>query len=245
MKEESITLADFDDALRLLRETKTPYCLVGGLAVGLWSEELLSPEEKRAFSLPIRSKDIDIRSGKEAAIILTLHLRTQGAVTSHGVTRHPKNPDLSFPSFAANLELPPKPGQIKGIKTTIEALSGMPLLDTYQDEGKTRVQLNGTTLLVKGIYLLDPCSLMICKLNALRTRPAGESDNDRKHATILSLVIPRFIQRALERHQTHQDPYHPGIDARRLAGFLTIEPWASLFPAEERNAILDACALVD
>lgn len=244
MKEQSITLADFDDALGMLRETQTPYCLVGGLAVGMWSEEFLSPEEKRAFALPIRSKDIDLRSGKEAAIILALHLKAQGAITSHGVTRRPKKPDLSFPSFATNLELPPKPDDTERIKTSIEALSGMPLLDTYQDEGKTRIQQNGTTLFARGIYLLDPCSLMICKLNALHTRPAGESDNDQKHATILSLVIPRFIRRALERHQTQQDPYHPGIDARRLAGFLRSEPWANLIPADERKALLEACALV-
>jgi hypothetical protein len=239
--DKRVTLIDFENGLKLLRETQTPYCLVGGLAVGMWTEEFLTPQEKSAFDLPIRSKDIDLRSAKEAATILALQLKSEGAITSHGITRKPKNADRSFPSFATSVQLPATPSRHECIQTTIEALSGMPLLDEYLDEQKTMIRQNGTTVLLRGIYLLDPCSLMICKLNAIHTRPASESDNDRKHATILSLVIPRFIERALERCRAHDDPYHPGIDAQRLAGFLRRDPWQQLIPDNERQAMLDAC----
>ena len=238
---KQVTLADFENGLKLLRDTQTPYCLVGGLAVGMWTEEFLTAQEKSAFDLPIRSKDIDLRSAKEAATILTLHLKSEGAHASHGITRKPKNTDRSFPSFAASVQLPATTHRQECIQTTIEALSGRPLLDEYLDEEKTTIRHNGTTMLLRGIYLLDPCSLMICKLNAIHTRPAGESDNDRKHATILSLVIPRFIKRALERSKAHNDPYHPGIDAQRLAGFLRKDPWKDLIPECEKVAMLDAC----
>jgi len=43
----------------------------------------------------------------------------------------------------------------------------------------------------------------------LHTRPPGESENDKVHAEILSLVIPRFIAKALHRHREQGDPYHP------------------------------------
>lgn len=242
-KEAYVTLADFEDALVMLRETKTPYSLVGGLAIGVWSEELLTPSEKKDFELPIRSKDIDMRSGKDAAVILALELRHQGAIVSHGATRIAKDPNQSFPCFVTVIKLPPKPNEKERIETTVEALAGMPLLDTYQDESKTKIQHHGTTLQAHGIYLLDPCSLMVCKLNAIHTRPAAESENDLKHTKILSLVIPRFIQRALERHRDHQDPYHPKTDAQRLAHFLTQQPWEDLIPNHERQIILEACEL--
>lgn len=114
----------------------------------------------------------------------------------------------------------------------------MPLLDTTQGD---LIQTHGTGMRYGNIEVLDPCSLMICKLNAINTRPPGESDNDLKHATILSLVIPRFIQQSLGRNQTSQDPYHPKTDAQRLADFLSKDPWKNLIPERERNAMLKAC----
>lgn len=242
--QQNITLADFESSLKVLRETQTPYCLVGGLAVGIWSEELLTPEEKDVFDLPIKSKYIDLRADRSVATILKLQLQSEGAIATYGVSRKPKNPNEAFPTFAMPVELLPKPNQKEPTKTSVEVLSGMPLLDTYQDEQKTRIQLNGTTLMVRGIFLLDPCSLMICKLNAIQTRPSGESDNDLKHATILSLVIPRFIEKSLGRNLKNQDIYHPRIDAQRLASFLSKEPWKDLIPEHEREAMLKACRLV-
>lgn len=121
-------MADFRPALKLLRETQTPYCLVGGLAIGQWAEEFLKPDEKKTFEIPIRSKDIDLRAEKETAVILTLHLRAAGATAFTGILRKPKNPKQGFSSYAATLELPPTENS-PAVKTTIEALLGLPLLD--------------------------------------------------------------------------------------------------------------------
>lgn len=240
-----VTLEDFKPTLTLLRDTKTIYCVVGGLAVGRWGEIFLKPEEKTEFSLPVRSKDLDIRAQKDAAVILTLHLRNEGAVVSNAVTRTPKNREASFPSYAVTVALVDKENHVqlepKYVKTTVEALSGMPLLDQYDADNSIRQ--NGTALLHKNLYLLDPCSLLICKLNAIHTRPPGESDNDRKHATILSLVIPRFIKRTLDRLNSKTDKYHPFTDSERLAGFLKKEPWSGLIPQEEKERVLKSCKL--
>jgi hypothetical protein len=69
MNQSQITLEDFLPALEALLETETEYCLVGGLAVGVWAEVFLTPIEKTRFELPIRSKDIDIRAAKADAMM--------------------------------------------------------------------------------------------------------------------------------------------------------------------------------
>ena len=243
--DQLVTLADFSSALNVLHETQTPYCLVGGLAVGLWSEFLLTPKEKSSFDLPVKSKDIDLRAEKNVATILTLQLRNEGATATQVIKRTPKDTEQSFPSFAIPITLPPKAHGEKSMATTIEALSGMPLLDTYANEQKTAIQHNGTTLKVRGFFVLDPCSLMVCKLNAIHTRPPGESDNDRKHATILSIVIPRFIRKSMQRYHSGVDTYHPKTDAQRLAQILANDPWKSLIPKNELVAVLKACQMTD
>lgn len=238
MKEENklVTLKDFLPALEAMAETESDYCLVGGLAVGAWAETFLGPEDRIRFELPLRSKDIDIRAAKADAMMLLKNLKERGVKIGVVYKRMSKDPDKAFPVIAAPITLP------TGITSTVEALSGMPTLDKTRPDG--RIQTHGTALRFGNIQIIDPCSLMICKLAAIKGRPPGESDNDQKHATILSLVIPLFIQNALERNQKNQDPYHPRIDARRLAGFLTKEPWKYLIPKHEREAMLNACQLV-
>ena len=236
MNSSQVTLEDFLPALEAMLETESDYCLVGGLAVGIWAEVFLTPEERTGFELPMRSKDIDIRAAKADAMMFLKNLRERGYEIGTLCKRTPKDPTQAFPSIAIPIQLPNSK-----IKTTVEALSGMPALDSAQDG---IVTTHGTAMRYGNIQVLDPCSLMICKLNAIKTRPPGESDNDRKHATILSLAIPRFIEQSLERNRKNQDPYHPKIDAQRLAGFLTKEPWKDLIPEHELDAMLKGCHLV-
>ena len=238
-RQSLVTLKDFKPALEAMLETDSPYCLVGGLAVGQWAETLLSPQVRSQFELPIRSKDIDIRAVRGEAIVFVKNLMETGASAGTIIKRIPKDPTKSFPSIAVTVTLPDKGDGRKD--TTVEALSAMPLLDEIHPDG--RLIHHGTHMRYGKIYLLDPCSLLICKLNAIHTRPPGESDNDRKHATILSLVIPRFIEKTLARHANRKDPYHPEADATRLVSFLNREPWAELMPCDEKNRIVKACEL--
>lgn len=234
-----MTLRDFKPALEAMLETESVYCLVGGLAVGQWAEALLAPSTREQFELPIRSKDIDIRASKSDAMMFVKNLQERGATAQTICKRIPKDPTTSFPSIAIPIQLRDPDGVI--ISTTVEALSGMPLLDSTLPDG--RVSIQGSPMRYGQIYLLDPCSLLICKLNAIHTRPPGESDNDSKHATILSLVIPSFIQRTLDRLNSKKDKYHPFKDSERLAGFLTKEPWSGLIPQKEKERVLKACHL--
>jgi hypothetical protein len=99
-------------------------------------------------------------------------------------------------------------------------------------------------LVTSGSNIRSNGILLGCILNALQTRPPGESENDKVHAEILSLIIPRFIAKALQRHCEKGDPYHPGADAIHLISFLERDPCDALLPLEQNNAVVDACAQV-
>jgi len=232
-----VTLRDFRPALEAMLETESTYCLVGGLAVGQWAEALLTPEERKRFEIPIRSKDIDIRASKSDAMMLVKNLNERGAVTQGIFKRVPKDGSKSFPSIAVSIKLPQSGGTYTS--TTVEALSGMPLLDVTGENGF--ILNRGTAMRYGKISLLDPCSLLICKLNAIRTRPPGQSDNDRTHADILTLVIPRFIEKTLERMVTKKDDYHPYEDSNRLAEILGKKVWSELIAEDQKDRILSAC----
>jgi len=232
---DKVTLSDFRSSLARLKETDSDYTIVGGLAVGQWGEALLTPDERRSFSLPIRSKDIDIRASKDVTMMLLRNLKEEGAIPSTIVKRIPKDPRMSFPSVAIPVRLIREKGELR---TTVEGLTGLPLLDQQTPLG---IKWYGSRIPYGDLYLLDPCSLLVCKLNALHTRPPGESGNDKVHAEILSLVIPRFIAKALHRHREQGDPYHPGADATHMLSFLERDPWDALLPPEQKNAVVDAC----
>lgn len=235
---DQVTLADFRSSLERLKETDSDYTVIGGLAVGQWAEALLSPDERRSFSLPIRSKDIDIRASKDVTMMLLRNLKEEGATLSTIIKRIPKDPTMSFPSVSVPIRLIRESGELS---TTVEGLTGLPLLDRQTSLG---IKWYGSRIPYGELYLLDPCSLLVCKLNALQTRPPGESENDKVHAEILSLIIPRFIAKALKRHHEKGDPYHPGADATHLLSFLQRDPWAGLLPLEQKNAVVDACVQV-
>lgn len=238
MMSDLVTLADFRSSLAELSALEAEYAIIGGLAVGQWAEALLLPAEKRFFAIPIRSKDIDLRSSKDVATAFVLALKASGARPKTLVKRNPKDWSKAFPSIAIPVTLT---RGTETVETTVEALSALPLLDQFVDG---EIIFHGTALRYGDLYLLDPCSLLVCKLNALQTRPPGESENDKVHAEILSLIIPRFISKALQRHREKGDPYHPGADATHLLSFLQRPPWDALLPLEQKNAVVDACAQV-
>jgi len=68
---------------------------------------------------------------------------------------------------------------------TVEILERLPLLDSGIDDPP-----NGSTVLLAGVHVLDPFSLMVCKLHAFNTRPASERGHDLEHLKILAALMP-------------------------------------------------------
>lgn len=68
--------------------------------------------------------------------------------------------------------------------STVEILERLPLLDSSIHEPP-----NGTVVMLGGVHILDPFSLIICKLHAFHTRPAIERGHDLDHLKILSTLL--------------------------------------------------------
>ncbi|HBJ87378.1 MAG TPA: hypothetical protein DDZ88_26675 [Verrucomicrobiales bacterium] len=196
--EKPFCLDDFDPFLRRLGEDELPCALIGGIAVSAWAELFLDEVEKGEFDLPIFSKDIHLRGDKPSCMALAGHLQADGAEMLGIATATRKNAPHMGRVFAVQLFW-------RGQRTSVEVLERLPGLDTGIDDPPC-----GTALATsRGVSLLDPCSLFICKLHAANTRPGDAANNDMKHLRILARVIPRFLEKvrltALPEYDAHTD----------------------------------------
>ncbi|MFN0079315.1 MAG: hypothetical protein ACKVY0_22860 [Prosthecobacter sp.] len=204
--EQPVSFADFKAHLVRLSETEVGYVLIGGLAVSAWAEAHLTLAESVEFDLPIYSKDIDLRGGKAAAMILAESLQAAGAEMKGIVAATRKAAPHMGRIFAVGLLW-------RGQRTSVEVLERLPGLDSSLDEPPC-----GTPVATaEGIALLDPCSICICKLHAANTRPGEGANNDVKHLLILARVIPRFLEKV---RVTALPEYDAREDAQRLLALL-------------------------
>ena len=200
--ERPFSLEDFEPMLKKLFESEATAAVIGGMAVSAWAEIFLHPEEHADFDLPIYSKDLDLRGTKLIATFLMSEFQAQGA-EAHGMA-------------TATRKAAPHMGRIfavmyrwRGFRTSVEVLERLPGLDSSLDDAPV-----GSALATnRGISLLDPCSLFICKLHAANTRPGEGANNDAKHLAILSRVIPRFLEKV---RVTALPEYDAKEDAERL-----------------------------
>ncbi len=204
--EQPVSFADFKDHLIRLSETEVGYVLIGGLAVSAWAEAHLTEAESIEFDLPIYSKDIDLRGGKAAAMILAESLQAVGAEMRGIVAATRKAAPHMGRIFAVGLFW-------RGQRTSVEVLERLPGLDSSLDDPP-----RGTPVATAaGISLLDPCSIFICKIHAANTRPGEGANNDVKHLKILTRVIPRFLEKV---RITALPEYDAREDAQRLLTLL-------------------------
>jgi|GEM_PF-2245544 len=200
--ERPFSFADFEKHLLRLGGEEVGYVLIGGLAVSAWAEEFLNAAESAALDLPIYSKDIDLRGGKVVSTLLSQEVEADGAEIRGLVTATRKQAPHMGRVFAVQLFW-------RGHRTSIEVLERLPGLDTSIDDPPC-----GTALATsRGVSLLDPCSLFICKLHAANTRPGDAASNDVKHLRILARVIPRFLEKV---RVTALPEYDARTDAERL-----------------------------
>lgn len=196
--ERPFCLTDFEPALRKLGEAEGTGAVVGGMAVSAWAEIFLRADEHADFDLPIYSKDLDLRGTKMVSTMLLHELESAGAEPRGIVAATRKAAPHMGRIFAVGLFW-------KGHRTSIEVLERLPGLDSSLEEPP-----RGSTLATKrGISLLDPCSIFICKIHAANTRPGEGANNDVKHLAILTRVIPRFLEKvritALPEYDAHED----------------------------------------
>lgn len=232
--ERPFCLEDFEPALRKLAEAEGSGAVVGGMAVSAWAEMFLEQGERADFDLPIYSKDLDLRGTKMVSTLLMGELEKAGAELRGVVAATRKAAPHMGRIFAVGLFW-------KGHRTSIEVLERLPGLDHSLDEPPC-----GSTLATKrGIALLDPCSICICKLHAANTRPGEGANNDVKHLAILARLIPRFLEKV---RVTALPEYDAREDAQRLLALLERcitghEPLRIPLPETELAGLLAALRL--
>jgi hypothetical protein len=229
--ERPFSLQDFEPVIQTLLEDEATGVVIGGMAVSAWAEIFILPEEKTGFDLPIFSKDLDLRGTKSVSSLLMHAMKTFGADPTNIVAATRKAAPHMGRIFAVGYHW-------KGARTTIEVLERLPGLDSSLEDAPV-----GSSLAIsRGISLLDPCSLFICKLHAANTRPGEGANNDAKHLAILARVIPRFLEKV---RVTALPEYDAREDAERLLRRLESclsgnEGWNVPLPAAELEKLLSA-----
>jgi len=163
-----------------------------GLAVSLWAEAILSDAEKEKLGVPLYSKDLDFRGVRFLAEGIKSWLTENGIASSNLTVATREN----FEHMGKIYNFPFRPkGSSCAIRAaaTIAILERLPLLDSGVEAPK-----RGTTLEVNKIRVLDPFSLVTCKLHAFHTRPEEEKGRDIHHLDILSTLLPKFAIKANE-----------------------------------------------
>jgi hypothetical protein len=179
-----VAVQDVRALLEYLTASNAQYALAGGLAVGLWAEHILSDHQKEILRLPVYSEDVDFRGYRFLADGIKAWMNSQGiemgqisVAVRKGAESMGKIYNMPFRPLDSSSTIP--------AAATVEILERLPLLDSGIDTPP-----KGSVLLLAGVHVLDPFSLMVCKLHAFHTRPERERGHDMEHLKILSTLLP-------------------------------------------------------
>jgi hypothetical protein len=228
---EEISVSDIRSLLEYLTESHAPYALAGGMAVGLWAEQTLDPAQKESLGLPVLSADIDFRGPRFLADGIKSWMDAHGLSMSQISVATRKGHE----SMGRIFNMPFRPlHPDAGIHAVagVEILERLPLLDTGID-----FPPNGSTVLLAGVHVLDPFSLLVCKLHAFHTRPDSERSNDLTHLRILATLLPRAAG------MCRRAGIDLSADARRLAEIMAVGDYPFPAASAELNSIHEAIAI--
>lgn len=170
-------LRQFSGVLKIRDAEGQPYVLIGGQAVNYWAERYLSTEPELEKLQPFTSQDIDFK-GDRADV---------------GRIAQQLNLNASYPPKVAMTALSGFiPFQIGGLKSSIEIVRQIPGLSDHVDTPAIRAEWNEET-----IRVLDPISLLTCKLELAATVPQ-KCRQDVAHLKILLPCIRAFLSELLQ-----------------------------------------------
>lgn len=179
-----LAVQDLRDLLEYLTSANAHYALAGGLAVGLWGESLLSQHQREALGFPVYSEDVDFRGYRFLADGIKAWMSANDIQMGQSSIAIRKGAESMGKIY--NMPFRPLSGSSPiNAAATVEILERLPLLDSGIDAPP-----NGTVLQLAGVHVLDPFSLLVCKLHAFHTRPESERGHDLEHLRILSTLLP-------------------------------------------------------
>jgi hypothetical protein len=215
------SLQQFSEVLKIRDAAGQPYLLIGGQAVNYWAERYLAVEPQLKSLQPFTSEDIDFKGGSDDVQRIARQLElTPG---------YP--PKVEMTSLAGTI-----PFQIGGLKSNIEVVRRIPGVSGSVDALAVQAEWNGKT-----IRVLDPISLLACKLELVASVPQ-EKRRDVAHLKILLPCVRAFLNEFLQQVERGEIPARhwlgaanqvlkltSGHRARKIAGKHQIN-WAEILP---------------
>lgn len=179
------SLRQFSDVFKIRDAQGQPYVLIGGQAVNYWAERYLSTEAELEKLQPFTSLDIDFKGGRSDVRRIAQQL----------------NLDPGFPPKVAMTALAGfVPFQIGTLKSSIEIVRRIPGISDHIDTPAVQAEWNEKT-----IRVLDPISLLACKLELAAT-VSQKGRQDVAHLKILLPCIRAFLDELLQQVDLGQLP---------------------------------------
>jgi hypothetical protein len=171
------SLHQFSEVFKIRDAAGQPYVLVGGQAVNFWAEHYLSQEPELQALRPFTSEDIDFKGTHADVQRIAAQLEA--------------NP--GYPAKVAITALAGfVPFQIGDLKSTVEVVRQIPGVSDAANTPAIQAEWEGQT-----IRVLDPISLLACKLNLAATLPQT-GRHDVPHLKILVSCVRAFLTALLQ-----------------------------------------------
>jgi hypothetical protein len=217
----AFSLHQFSEVFKIRDAAGQPYILIGGQAVNYWAERYLASEPELKPLQPFTSQDIDFKG------------------SAADVRRIAGQLELT-PGFPAKVEMTALAGviplQIGGQKSNIEIVRRIPGTSGSVDDLAVQAEWNRKT-----IRVLDPLSLLACKLELVATVPQKDRQ-DVAHLKILVPCVRAFLTEFLQQVERGEIPARHWLGAvnqvlklttnhraRKITGKFQID-WTGILP---------------
>jgi len=177
------SLHQFSDVFRIRDAAGEPYILIGGQAVNYWAERYLPTEPELKALHPFTSQDIDFKGNLDDVQRIAKQLESS--------PNYP--PRVAMTALAGMV-----PIQIGNQKSVIEVVRQIPGVSSAAQTPPVQAQWEQQT-----IRVLDPVSLLACKLELAATVPQAKRQ-DVTHLKILLPCVRSFLGELLHQVETGQ-----------------------------------------
>ena len=218
------SLQQFSEVFKVRNSEGLPYVLIGGQAVNYWAERYFQTEPELKDLQPFTSEDIDFKGGKQDVKRIAEQLGLAEVYPSK----------VAMTALAGCV-----PFQIGDLKSNIEIVRSVPGISGSIDALAIEAELSG-----KIIRVLDPISLLACKLDLLAT-VTQENRRDLEHIRILIPCVRAFLREFLLQVEQDELPVRGWLGAanrvlklttssrgRKIAGRFNID-WSEILPLRE------------
>ena len=196
------SLQQFSEVLKIRDAAGQPYLLIGGQAVNYWAEHYLPADPQLEKLKPFTSEDIDFKGGSDDV----QHIARQLELT---------------PGYPSKVQMTALAGiipfQIGDLKSNIEIVRRIPGVSGSVDALAIQAEWNG-----KSIRVLDPISLLACKLELVASVPQ-QKRQDVAHLKILVPCVRAFLNEFLQRVERGEIPARHWLGAAKQVLKLTTD----------------------